>query len=142
MHICIGEVLLWDIESRVQDAGGLKGDTASSPSPYTNPTRLLVLTLLALRLHTGYTRGNKDPSDNSDNTQLTILPNLTHAYHLGLLGLLGMRVNEGRWDLLQCKQHCETTCHNTHVCQPSYPSPSPRCGRTQPAIGMRVRGMS
>ena len=26
MHICMGEVPLWDIESRVQDAGGVQGE--------------------------------------------------------------------------------------------------------------------
>ena len=26
MHICMGEVLLWDIESRVQVAGGVQGE--------------------------------------------------------------------------------------------------------------------
>ena len=26
MHICMGEVLLWDIESRVRGAGGVQGE--------------------------------------------------------------------------------------------------------------------
>ena len=28
MHICMGEVPLWDIESRVQGAGGVQGELA------------------------------------------------------------------------------------------------------------------